>query len=100
MKQTLATTKWILGLYFKNYPLYTTIFIICEVILNLGSLLNAYVIALVTDMAISLTTSSLELSFSNFIPIVGLIVGSYLFIAIVKIVDTYDIKRELEAFGI
>lgn len=88
--QTLSITKWVLGLYFKNYPFYTSVYFVSEIILQLGNLINAYIIAVVTDMAISTLTKGVSpTSIDEFIPIVALIVGANLFFEVIRILDNF-----------
>lgn len=81
-------SKWVLSIYFKNYPVQTFVFIVTELVLSLGNLLNAYIIAIVTDKAIGLMQSN-NLEVKNFIPILILIIGSYLFFEFLRIINRY-----------
>ncbi|EKE04972.1 MAG: ABC transporter ATP-binding protein [uncultured bacterium] len=86
--RTLDVTKWVLSIYFKNYPLYTTIFIITELVLTLSNLLNAYIIALVTDRAIQVAQVGIS-KITDFLPIITLIIGSYIFFETIRIINIY-----------
>lgn len=86
--RTSNVTKWVLSIYFKNYPFLISIYITTQILSSLSSLLNAYIIALVTDQSIQVLASGIS-SVYSFIPIVSLIIGSYVFFQIVDIVNTY-----------
>ncbi len=86
--RTFAVTKWVVSIYFKNYPLYTSIYILTELILTMSNLLNAYILALVTDKAIQVATVGITDIF-DFAPIILLIIGSSLFFGFMGIINTY-----------
>lgn len=86
--RTFAVTKWVVTIYFKNYPLYTSIYILTELILTMSNLLNAYILALVTDKAILVATVGITDVF-DFAPIIFLIIGSSLLFGFLGIVNTY-----------
>lgn len=79
---------WVFSIYFKEYPFYISFFIISELVLSLGNLLNAYIIALVTDKAIEISTSG-DVSLLNFLPVLYLIIGSYVFFEVLRIFNRY-----------
>lgn len=79
---------WVFSIYLKEYPFYISFFIISELILSLGNLLNAYIIALVTDKAIEIAGSG-NASLSNFLPVLYLIIGSYIFFEVLRIFNRY-----------
>lgn len=79
---------WVFSIYFKEYPFYISFFIVSELILSLGNLLNAYIIALVTDKAIEIATNG-STSLTNFLPVLYLIIGSYIFFEILRIFNRY-----------
>ncbi len=43
---------WVFSIYFKEYPFLISFFILSELVLSVGNLLNAYIIAMVTDKAV------------------------------------------------
>ena len=83
-----SITKWVLSIYFKNYPVLISVFVLTELILTMGGLLNAYILALVTDKAIQVAQSGISNIF-DFAPIISLIIGSYLFFEILRIINIY-----------
>lgn len=86
--RTISVVKWVLSIYFKNYPVLSLVYVATELILSLNGLLNAYVVALVTDKAIQVaqigTTKVID-----FLPIILLIIGSYIFFETLKIINNY-----------
>lgn len=78
-------TKWVFSIYFRNYPVLISIYILTELILSLSSLFNAYIIALVTDKAISIAQANSP-NIKDFIPIIILVSGSYLITQILEVV--------------
>lgn len=80
-------TKWVVGLYFKNYPLYTSINVVLRIVLAFAGLVNAYIIAVATDEAIKLTTGSIDLS--SIYKIIFFILGSSFFFSMADIVNNY-----------
>lgn len=87
IRKVVLVTKWVFGLYFKNYPKYTTIYIICRILMAFAVLVNAYIISVATDEAIKLIGGNLN----NLVilKIVALIIGSSFFFGMVDIVNTY-----------
>lgn len=79
---------WVFSIYFKEYPFYISFFIVSELVLSLGNLLNAYIISLVTDKAIEIATSG-STSLSTFLPVLYLIIGSYVFFEVLRIFNRY-----------
>lgn len=88
LTRTFNVTKWVISIYFKNYPLFTSIYAVSEITLSLAGLFNAYIIALVTDKAIHLLKLS-NPNVSDFYPIMLLIIGSYIFFELIRILDNY-----------
>ncbi len=86
--KTLSITKWIVSIYFSNFPIKTSIFVITEIFLTLANLFNAYVIALATDKAIEVVKNGLS-TVSDFAPIILWIIGSYIFFEVIRIVNSY-----------
>lgn len=87
VKRFFSVTKWVFSLYFSLFPLYTTIYIICRILISFSSLFNAYVIALATDEAIKLIGTG-ELSLHIY-KIIALILSSSIFFTLVDIANTY-----------
>ena len=87
-KKVFLITKWVLGLYFKNFPVYTSIYVICRILISLSVLVNAYIIALATDEAIKLIGSG-SVNLTSVYKIIMLILGSSFFFSFVDIVNTY-----------
>jgi ABC-type multidrug transport system fused ATPase/permease subunit len=86
--RTWNITKWVVSIYLKNFPVKTSIFIITEIVLTLGNLINAYIIALATDKAIEIAKNGSS-SVSDFATIISLIIGSYIFFEVIRIINTY-----------
>lgn len=86
--RTYNVTKWVLSIYFKNYPILVSVFITTELVLTLGNLLNAYIIALVTDKAIQVAQSGV-VKIIDFISIIALIIGLYIFLETLRIINRY-----------
>lgn len=86
--RTLSVSKWVVSIYYKSFPIELSIYISTKLILTLGNLLNAYIIALVTDKAIEVASLK-SVSILNFIPIISLIIGSYIFFELLGILSTY-----------
>jgi len=86
-KKVFLITRWVVGLYFKNYPVYTSINVISRIILAFAGLINAYIIAIATDEAIKLATGSTDLR--SIYKIIFFIVGSSFFFSMVDIVNNY-----------
>lgn len=81
-------TRWVLSIYFTNYPFLISVTIFTHMLSALSSLINAYIIALATDQAIAVLNNKATDIYA-FLPIVGMIIGSYLFFQVVDIVNTY-----------
>ncbi len=79
---------WVFSIYFKEYPFLISFFILSELVLSIGNLLNAYILALVTDKAIEITKLD-NLNIYSFVPILFLIIGSYIFFELLRIVNRY-----------
>lgn len=88
IKRTLGLVKWVLSIYFKNYPVSMSVFFVTELISSIGNLINAYILALVTDQAVQLLQDK-SLDISRFLPTTLLIIGSYLFFEIIRIVNRH-----------
>ena len=83
-----SVTKWVVSIYFKNYPSLISITVTTHMISALSSLVNAYIVALATDQAIKVLNSKAT-NINEFLPIVGMIIGSFLFFQIIGITNTY-----------
>lgn len=90
LAELLSTTKWVLKLYFGNYPGLTTTFFITEVLSQLGNLFNAYIFALVIDKAVQLVSSDAKLDITIFLPILAIIVGSTIILEIIRVVNNHS----------
>lgn len=88
LKRTWNIAKWVLSIYFKNYPGYMSVFVVTELITSLSNLVNAYIIALVTDKAIELVQIK-SLDVTRFLPIIFLITGSYIFFELLRIINRH-----------
>ncbi len=88
LKRTWNIAKWVLSTYFKNYPIYMSVFVTTELITSLANLANAYIIALVTDKAIQLVEAK-SLDVTKFLPIILLIIGSYIFFELLRIANRH-----------
>ena len=88
IKRTLGLGKWVLSIYFKNYPLMISVTIVTHMISALSGLINAYIVALATDQAIHVLEIKATDIYS-FLPIVFMIIGSYLFFQFIDIINTY-----------
>lgn len=86
--RTFNVTKWVLSIYFKNYPLMISVTIVTHMISALSGLVNAYIVALATDQAIHVLEIKATDIYS-FLPIVFMIIGSYLFFQFIDIINTY-----------
>src|SRR3989344_3131484 len=86
--RTWNIAKWVLSIYFKNYPVYMSVFFVTELITSLANLVNAYIIALVTDQAIQLIQIK-SLDITRFLPITLLIIGSYMFFELLRIINRH-----------
>jgi ATP-binding cassette subfamily B protein len=86
-KRFFSVTKWVLSLYFKTFPVYTTIYVVCRILVSFSNLFNAYVIALVTDEAIKLIGTG-QIS-SSIYKILALFLGTAFFFTLVDIVNSY-----------
>ncbi len=86
--RTFDVTKWVLSIYFKNYPLMISVTIVTHMISALSGLINAYIVALATDQAIHVLEIKATDIYS-FLPIVFMIIGSYLFFQFIDIINTY-----------
>lgn len=87
IRKVLLVTKWVFGLYLKNYPKYTIIYIVCRILISFSTLVNAYIIALATDQAIDLIGGNFNSL--SILKVVFLIIGSSFFFALVDIINTY-----------
>jgi hypothetical protein len=85
-KRFFSVTKWVLSLYFKTFPVYTTIYVVCRILVSFSNLFNAYVIALVTDEAIKLIGTG-QIS-SSIYKILALFLGTAFFFTLVDIVNS------------
>lgn len=86
--RTWNITKWVVSIYLKNFPIKTSIFVISEIVLTLGNLINAYIIALATDKAIEIAKNGSS-SVNDFATIIMLIIGSYIFFEVIRVINTY-----------
>lgn len=80
-------TKWVIGLYFRNYPFYSLTYVICRIIAELSPLVNAYILALATDEAIRLLQNDIQVY--SIYKILVLTVGSNLLFTLVGIINNY-----------
>ncbi len=83
-----SITKWVVSIYFKNHPFHMVVNLITHMINSLSNLTNAYIIALATDRAIYILGQK-NYGIYDFLPIVILIIGSYLFFQFSGIINTY-----------
>ena len=90
--QLISTTKWVLGLYFKNYPGLTTLYMFTQIVLQVGNLFNAYIIAVVTDLAIGLVSNTKNLGMNDFIPVIAIILGANFVLEVVRVINNYSIR--------
>ncbi len=88
LNRFILITKWVLSIYFGNYPMLTSVTVVTHMISALAGLVNAYIVALATDQAIHVLNDKAT-SIYSFLPIVGMIIGSYLFFQVIDIVNTY-----------
>lgn len=88
LNRFILITKWVLSIYFGNYPMLTSVTVVTHMISALAGLVNAYIVALATDQAIHVLNEKVT-SIYSFLPIVGMIIGSYLFFQVIDIVNTY-----------
>ena len=86
--RTWSVTKWVISIYFSNYPILVSITIVTHMMSALSGLVNAYIVALATDHAIQVLSEK-STNIYSFLPIVGMIIGSYLFFQSIDIVNTY-----------
>ncbi|MEK7497876.1 MAG: ABC transporter ATP-binding protein [Patescibacteria group bacterium] len=70
-------TKWVVGFYFKVFPRLTLLYVLSSVILSLTNIFNAYILGLITDLAINIFAKGTS-NVSDFFPVISLILATNL----------------------
>ncbi|MEK7526410.1 MAG: ABC transporter ATP-binding protein [Patescibacteria group bacterium] len=83
-----STTKWVASLYVRTNPVLASTYLIASSVISLGNLINAYIIARVTDEAIKIYMSG-SVNVDSMVPILAMILGSSLFFGFTRIISRH-----------